>query len=117
MARGNLAFTVVLLATVGGSIALMTPNAGIAGKPSAGSVPAQSLSRTDANPQPGTSEYSRTQTLEEFLYGQDMTLPPGRTAKEPISEFIQDQRHPRVKCSVDSRIATPPDRIQSGLRG
>jgi hypothetical protein len=115
MARGNLAFTVVLLATVGGSIALMTPNTGIAGKPSAGSVPAQSLSRTDANPQPGTSEYSPTQTLEEFLYGQDMKLPTGQTAKEAIGKFIQDQSDPRFKYSVDSIIATLPDPIESGL--
>src|SRR5580700_780832 len=115
MERGNLAVTVILLATVGGSIALMTPHAGIAGKPSAGSVPAQTLSRTDSNPQPGTSEYSPTQTLEEFLYGQDMKLPTGQTAKEAIGKFIQDQSDPRFKYSVDSIIATLPDPIESGL--
>ena len=93
----------------------MTPNTGIAGKPSAGSVPAQSLSQTDANPQPGTSEYSPTQTLEEFLYGQDMKLPTGQTAKEAIGKFIQDQSDPRFRYSVDSIIATLPDPIESGL--
>src|SRR5260370_39461496 len=111
MARGNLAFTVILLTTVGGSIALMTPNAGIAGKPSSGSVPAQSTARTDASPQPGTSEYSPTQTLKEFLYGQDMRLPTGQTAKEAISKIIQDQSDPRFKYSVDSIITTLPDPI------
>src|SRR3984957_7939255 len=115
MARGNLAVTVILLATVGGSIALMTPNAGIAGKPSAGSVPEQTLPRTDANPQPGTSEYSPTQTLEEFLYGQDMKLPTDQTVREAIGKFIQDQSDPRFKYSVDSIIATLPDPIESGL--
>ena len=114
MARGNLAVTVILLATVGGSMALMTPNSGIAGK-SSGSVPAQSTARTDASPPTGTSTYSPTQTLKEFLYGQDMKLPPGQTAKEALGKFIQDQSDPRFKYSVDSIIATLPDPIESGL--
>jgi len=114
MARGNLVFTVALLATVGGSIALMTPNAGIAGKSSSASVPAQSLPQIDTNPEPLPSKYSATEILMEFLYGQDKKVPPGQEPKA-FGKFISDQNDPRFKYRVDSIIAMLPDPIESGL--
>jgi len=115
MARGSLAFAVVLLATVGGSMALMPLGAGTADKSSSDSAAGQSLSRVAASAQPTTSEYSVTEILEQFLYGQDMKVPPGQNPKEAVGKIIDDQSDPRFKYSVDSIIATLPDPIESGL--
>jgi hypothetical protein len=115
MARGKLAFTVVLLATVGGSMALVPPGAGTTGKSSSASVAGQSQSQLAATTGPSTSEYSPTEILKQFLYGQDMKVPPGQDPKEALGKITQDQSDPRFKYNVDSIIAMLPDPIESGL--
>ena len=67
-----------------------------------------------ATAQPSTSEYSATEILKQFLYGQDMKV-PGQDPKEAIGKIIEDQSDPRFKYYVDSIIATLPDPIETGL--
>lgn len=111
MARGNLAFAIVLLATIGGSMALMAPGTGTAGNSSSASHVRQSPPA--ASPSASTSQYSATEILKQFLYGQDMQVTPG--SKEEFHRFIENPNDPRFKYSVDSIIATLPDPIETGL--
>ncbi len=111
MARGNLAFAIVLLATIGGSMALMAPGTGTAGNSSSASHVGQSPPA--ASPSASTSQYSATEILKQFLYGQDMQVTPG--SKEAFHRFIENPSDPRFKYSVDSIIATLPDPIETGL--
>ena len=111
MARGNLAFAIVLLATIVGSMASMEPGTGAAGKSS--SAAAATQSPPAASPSASTSEYSVTEILKQFLYGQDMQVAPG--SKEVFRRFIENPSDPRFKYSVDSIIATLPDPIETGF--
>jgi hypothetical protein len=113
MSRGNLAYAIILLATVGGSMALTAPGAGTVTKFSSSA----SMSERSANPGPSMSQYSATEILKEFLYGQDMKVPAGQDSKEALGKIIQDQNDPRSKYSLDSIIATLPDPIETGLSG
>ena len=111
MARGNLAFAIVLLATIGGSMALTAPGTGTVGNFS--SAAAATQSPPAANPSASTSEYSASEMLKQFLYGQDIQVTPG--SKEAFRRFIENPSDPRFKYSVDSIIATLPDPIESGF--
>lgn len=109
MARGNLPLAMVLLATIGGSTALMAP--GAAGKSS--SVAAATQSPPAASPSASASGYSATEILKQFLYGQDIQVTVG--PKEAFRRFIESPSDPRFKYSVDSIIATMPDPIETGF--
>jgi hypothetical protein len=112
MSRGNLAFALVLLTTVGGSMALIA-GAGTVTNSSSASAVGQPLSH--AADELSVSGYAVTEILKQFLYGQDMKVPVGEASKEALGKMIQDQGDPRYKYSVDSIIATLPDPIESGL--
>jgi hypothetical protein len=114
MKRRNLAFAVVLLATVGSSMALMPPGARTAANSSSSSAASQAASGASANPEQGTSAYSTTEILKQYLYGQDLKAPRGQE-KEALDKLIRDPADPRFKYSVDSIIATLPDPIETGL--
>lgn len=112
MARGNLVLAILLLTTVGSSMPLKTPDAAAAS--SSTSFEGQSESAaSDATA--SSSEYSATEILKEFLFGQDMEVPPGEDLKAALGKIIQDQHDPRSKYYVDSIIAMVPDPIESGL--
>src|SRR5258708_1562350 len=115
MSRGNVAFAVILLATVGGSMALTTSGAGTATRSASTSIAQKSASSVSAATAPNVSEYSATEILKQFLYGQDMKAPVGEASTEALGKIIQDQGDPRYKYSIDSIIATLPDPIESGL--
>ncbi len=112
MARGSLALTVVLLASVVGSMGLARPDKAAS---SSASVQQQPVSTASPNAKAKTSEYSAPETLKEFLFGQDMEVPPGQDLSAALGRFIQDRRDPRFKYHVDSIIAMVPDPIESGL--
>lgn len=111
MSRGNLALALLLLATVGGSMALKVP--GVAASSSAFSGGQSESAATAAKA--STSEYSATEILKEYLFGQDMEVPPGEGEEAALGKIIKDQRDPRFKYYVDSIIAMVPDPIESGL--
>jgi hypothetical protein len=111
MARGNLAFAIVLLATIGGSMALTAPGTGTAG--SSPSAATATQSQPAASPSASASGYSATEILKQFLYGQDIQVTPA--SKDALRRFIENPTDPRFKYSVDSIIATVPDPIETGF--
>jgi len=88
MSRGNVAFAVILLATVGSSMGLTTSGAGTVTRSSSTSITQKSASSESAATAPDVSEYSATEILKQFLYGQDMKAPVGEASKAALSEII-----------------------------
>jgi hypothetical protein len=104
----------VLLAVVVGSMAFKSSRVAAA-QSSSGSVERRPQSTPATTVEPGTSGYAATEILKEFLFGQDMQVPPGQDAKQALARMIQDRSDPRFHYDVDSIIAMVPDPIESGL--
>ena len=115
MSRGKFTFAVVLLATVGGSVALTKPAGGEAANPPAAAVAQQPSPPESGTTAPSASGYAATEILKQFLYGQDMKVPTGEASRTALGKIIEDRGDPRYKYSVDSIIATLPDPIETGL--